>query len=282
MTVTTSFFPGGKRKALTMSYDDGKIYDRRLIEIFNRYGIKGSFHLNSGRIGKESYVEAKEIEKLYEGHEVSLHTYSHPTSSHTPREQLIFEIMKDRELLEKYSGQIVRGLSYPNGSFDKKVAELFKSLGVVYGRTTVHTDGYELPEDYMFWNPTMHHTRGLVKWNPDLKPDREVLMNKAKDFANLWTGPKNMPVLYVWGHSYEFNDDDTWEVMEQFCEYIGRQNDIWFATNIEIYDYMQAVERLEFSAECTMVHNPSAISVWIDVDDKSVEVKSGETLRLDI
>ena len=32
-------FPGGKAKALTMSYDDGKVQDSRLIDIFYKYGI---------------------------------------------------------------------------------------------------------------------------------------------------------------------------------------------------------------------------------------------------
>ena len=41
-------FPGGKHKVLTMSYDDGKIQDRRLVGIFNKYGIKGTFNVNSG------------------------------------------------------------------------------------------------------------------------------------------------------------------------------------------------------------------------------------------
>ena len=39
-------FPEGKAKALTMSYDDGKIQDERLVSIFNRYGIRGTFNLN--------------------------------------------------------------------------------------------------------------------------------------------------------------------------------------------------------------------------------------------
>ena len=34
-------FPGGKAKALTMSYDDGKVQDRRLIDIFNKYFMRG-------------------------------------------------------------------------------------------------------------------------------------------------------------------------------------------------------------------------------------------------
>ena len=278
--VTTSCFYGGKRKAVTMSYDDGRIYDRKLIEMFNHYGIKGAFHLNSGRIGLDGYVTADEIEKLYEGQEVSLHTYLHPTSRYAPREQLIHEIIKDRELLEKYSGQIVKGLSYPNGSYDARVAELFRSLGVVYARTTVATEGFALPADYMLWHPTIHHTRGNRKYYHGMKPDREILLDTAKKFANMWIGPKHMPILYVWGHSFEFNDEDTWDVMENFCKYISAQSDIWFATNIEIYNYMKAVEALEFSVERTIVHNPSAISVWIDVNDKIVEIKGGETVRL--
>ena len=48
LTFSTIYtcFPGGKHKVLTMSYDDGKIHDRRLIALFNKYGIKGTFHIN--------------------------------------------------------------------------------------------------------------------------------------------------------------------------------------------------------------------------------------------
>ena len=46
-------FPGGKAKALTMSYDDGKLEDIRLLEIFNKYGIKGTFNLNYGEMQKD-------------------------------------------------------------------------------------------------------------------------------------------------------------------------------------------------------------------------------------
>ena len=41
-------FPGGLKRALTLSYDDGVEQDVRLIEIMNRHGLKGTFNLNSG------------------------------------------------------------------------------------------------------------------------------------------------------------------------------------------------------------------------------------------
>ena len=82
--------------------------------------------------------------------------------------------------------------------------------------------------------------------------------------------------MYVWGHSYEFNDANNWEVIEEFCEYMGGREDIWYATNIEIIDYMDAAKALKFSGNNELVYNPSAISVWLNVDDKKmVEVKGG-------
>ena len=56
-------FPGGKAKALTMSYDDGKVQDRRLIDIFNKYGIKGTFNLNYGQVGERPRMTFEEMEK---------------------------------------------------------------------------------------------------------------------------------------------------------------------------------------------------------------------------
>ena len=54
--IRTGYYPGGKPGALTLSYDDGREYDRRLVEIMNRYGLKGTFHLNSANLGRPGYV----------------------------------------------------------------------------------------------------------------------------------------------------------------------------------------------------------------------------------
>src|SRR5690554_3213433 len=107
-------FPGGKHKVLTMSYDDGNIADRKLVKIFDRYGVKGTFHINSGLLGVGDRVGSDEIRTLYEGHEVSAHTVTHPTIARIPKEQLICEIMEDRKALERLTGFTVRGMSYPN------------------------------------------------------------------------------------------------------------------------------------------------------------------------
>ena len=41
------FYPGGKKKAFNITYDDGVLQDERFVALLNRYGIKGTFNLNS-------------------------------------------------------------------------------------------------------------------------------------------------------------------------------------------------------------------------------------------
>ena len=45
-------YPGGLATAITFRYDDGQVYDRRLIEIFTQAGFQGTFPLISGTLEK--------------------------------------------------------------------------------------------------------------------------------------------------------------------------------------------------------------------------------------
>ena len=263
-------FPGGRFKALTMSYDDGYMEDERLICIFNQYGIKGTFNLNSGMF-EETYkghkrVSKERIAELYKGHEVATHCYTHPTISRCPLVEVAKEILKDREELEAITGTLVRGHAYPNGSYSEEIKALFKQLGIAYGRVAGSIpsgmDSYGLPADPMEWHPTCHHKA------PDLMERGKWLIDDQKSWY--------LRLMYVWGHSFEFAEDDNWEIIENFCKLMGGHDDIWYATNIEIIDYMEVLNRLRFSADSTFVYNPSVQSAWLQVNDKRVvEVPGG-------
>lgn len=257
-------YPGGKHKVLTMSYDDGKVADRRLVDIFNRNGIKGTFHINSGLLGVGDRIGKEETAVLYRGHEVSTHTVTHPTIARSPREQIVTEIAEDRKNLERIVGYTVRGLSYPNGSFNQQIKEMLPHLGIEYARVVESTGHFAIPDDLYEWRPTCHHKAGL--------------MNHAERFVEL-SKKQYLYMMYVWGHSYEFDNDRNWDLIEGFCSFIGSRDDIWYATNIEIVDYTKAFRRLQFSADCDFVYNPSATSVWLQVGDSIVEVKGGTQVR---
>lgn len=255
-------FYQGKRHALTMSYDDGNEADRRLVEIFNRFGIKGTFHLNSGNIGKPGYVTEAEIKTLYQGHEVAGHSVHHPYLERLTPEIRMTEIWEDRKKLEALSGKMVTGFSYPFGTWNDQVIAALRSCGFCYSRTVNDTGTFDFPEDFMQWNPTCRH--------------REKLMEMAELFLKRAEMPFASMLFYVWGHSYEFDQDQNWELMEQFCGKVGRREDVWYASNGEIYTYLQAVKQLQFSADLSRVYNPAAMEVWFSVDGETQSLLPGE------
>ena len=87
-------------------------------------------------------------------------------------------------------------------------------------------------------------------------------------------------MFYLWGHSYEFEIDNNWNVIENFAKDMSGKDDIWYATNIEIVDYLDAAKRILVSVDGDFAYNPSAISVWLEVDKKAVEIKGGQQISL--
>ena len=107
-----------------------------------------------------------------------------------------------------------------------------------------------------------------------------ALLDKFDDLRARRPHAAQGALLYVWGHSYEFNDNQNWDLIESFCRRIGGREDTWYATNIEILDYLEAQKALRFSSGLDRVYNPSAIPVWIDKDGEAVRVDPNETKAL--
>lgn len=258
-------FPGGKTKALTMSYDDGRTADRRLVDVFNRYDIKGTFHINSGLLDQPDMLHKSEIKDLFQGHEVSAHSVTHPMIARCPKEQIVAELLEDRQRLEEIVEYPIRGISYPYGSHNQHVRQILPHLGFEYARVVEETQGLGIPEDFLQWRATCHHQHNLMKHGKQLVELKNQL---------------NLCLLYVWGHSFEFDHNQNWDLIEDFCALVGKRDDIWYATNIEIVDYFNEWNRLQFSASMKFVYNPSATSLWITVGGKVLEIKGGQQIDL--
>lgn len=267
MTRIYTCFPEGKYKALTLSYDDGKITDRRLTDILRSSGIKATFHLNSACLGASEghripYITEEEVKTLYRGFEVASHTCTHPTMGRTPSAENIREVLKDREKLEELCGYPVRGFSYPNGVYDSSLFDLLKLCGISYARVTGSTGRFDLPDNYMAWKPTCHHDHGLLELT-------EKFIRTDYD--------QRLMLFYVWGHSYEFELNHNWGLIEEFAEKVGHRDDIWYATNGEIQSYLACARSLVFFADMRGAFNPTATDVWLNVDGQLRIVRGGET-----
>jgi len=281
-------FPGGKFKVLTLSYDDGKVEDRRLVSILNKYNIKATFNINSGLENQDIRIPKEEWETVYAGHEIAAHTLSHPTMGRMNDYAITREILEDKTELEKIIKKPITGIAYPNGSVDDRVISIAKNLGIKYGRLASDQyagvkaaeefsevaegpillgdeTGFNMPEDYMRWVPTCHHHHNL--------------MHFAQQFMSL-NKKQYLYMMYVWGHSFEFEKNNNWNIIEEFCEAIGNRDDIWYATNGEIVSYYEGLQAATFSADKNIVTNNCGQKLWYQVGNKVVSVEPGETKRL--
>ncbi len=256
-------YPEGKIKTLTMSYDDGVVQDRRLVKLFNESGIKGTFHINSGILDQGNRIASSELKALYAGHEVSCHTVTHPFLERLPRTEIEREIREDRRRLEELCGYPVTGMSYPFGTWNDEVIAIAKSCGIVYSRSTRTSGGFGIPQNFMAWDATCHHREMLEKGAAFREFDRYPLA-----------------IFYVWGHAYEFDNNSNWHEMEEFCRMMSNLPDVWYATNIEIYRYLEAIRSLVTSADGGIVYNPTAVNVWYAYNEKTGTIRPGETVTL--
>lgn len=273
--ILKNCFPGGLCKAVTFSFDDGVRQDLRLMELFRRYDIHATFNLNSGlfddghtwnyrgiEVGR---LSRKEVEKSYNGFELAVHTSHHPDLVQMSPEGVMDEVYSDRKTLEEITGAPVQGMAYPYGTWNRQTVDILASLGICYSRTVQSTHTFGFPENYLTWHPTCHY----------MEPDAPELINQF-----LSENGESLSLFYLWGHSYELDGNDNWELIEEFCRRFGAAEDVWRATNMEIYLYMQALDRLIVSCDQKTVCNPSAADVWITSDGQTVRIPGGATVRL--
>ena len=277
-------FPGGKTKAVTLSYDDGVRQDLRLAALASEYGFKCTFNIISARVGDGGHVTYDELKGniLGAGHEVAVHGEYHLAPGTHRTLVGLRDALNCRLSLEQNLGVIIRGMAYPNsgvtrftgGSDYETVKRYLTDLGIVYSRTLAgDNDRFLLPEDWHCWMPTAHHN------NPHT-------LDWAKAFADtevngLYSDSRYPRLFYLWGHSYEFDGNDNWDRIEEFFRILGGKDDIWYATNIEIYDYVTAFRSLVFSADGTRVYNPTLIDLYYETEKKLYRIPSGQTTAIE-
>lgn len=257
-------YPDGKKTALTFSYDDGQVHDRRLVALLSQYGLKATFHLNSGILGRDGFVTDKELATIYEGHEIACHGVQHLYLTHLTAEQMIHELWEDRRSLERITGTPITGLSYAFGAYSDAVVNAVGTLGFEYARTVNSSGSFLVEDDFLRWRPTCHH-------------------HDAAGLAERFCAPQEyerMQLFYIWGHSFEFARENNWDAMEQLCKQLCNRSDVWYATNIEIKRYLCAVRSVISDADNTTVYNPSAQTVWIKAGDAVIKLLPGETIPL--
>ena len=278
-------WPEGRSKALTLSYDDGAAADKRLAETLNRYGIKCTFNLLSSRVEMEEGLTKEFIrnEILGKGHEIATHGAYHRGLDVARPIEGIRDTLDCRLELEKAFGIIVRGMAFPDRTVNKaKVPEAYarirpflEELEIAYARTTGgDNDSFGLPEDFLNWVPTAQHK------NPKLMEYIDSFLNLDLSAGKCYCAARGPRLFYLWGHAFEFENNKNWDLLERICERFAGREDIYYATNMEIYEYVTAYRSLIHSADNAIVYNPTLKTIWFDRDGKEYKIAPGETLHI--
>lgn len=226
----------GKKKAVTFSFDDGVEQDVRLVDMFNRYGLKATFNVNSGFFGSGFPLErngrtvahdcmsAEQVAKVYRGHEVAAHTLTHPNLTELDEEEIVRQVEEDRKNLERIVCYPVCGLAYPCGgvnSDDRVASVLARRTKIGYARTITSTYAFDLPQNLLRLNPSVSYI------------EEEKLFELGEKFLRLQTATPQL--FYIWGHSYEMDAEYiSWTKFEEFCRMISDKEDIFYGTNAEV------------------------------------------------
>lgn len=268
-------FPNGLKKAFTLSYDDGCYDDIRLMGLMSSFGIKGTFNIGTGLFRPEGTepqgpwprLTLSEAEQyVREGVEVAVHGVTHRDFTKITEPELIYEIMSDKKNIETMFKTVIRGAAYPYGSFNDLSVEALRKCGIKYCRTVWSDYSMNMPADWLRLRPTAHHC----------DPKINELVDKF-----LTEEPRDLKMLYIWGHTPEFRRDNNWDLIEKILEKAANRPEIWYATNIEICEYDLASRALEYSADGRYVYNPTAKEIWLEKPNgEAMTVKAGEVKEI--
>ncbi len=231
-----NFKESGKLKAITFSYDDAVTQDIEFIELLNKYNLKSTFNINSELLGLKGMlirenkrvahykVHRDDVKGIYDGHEVAVHTLTHPKLPELEDAEVIRQVEQDRLNLSEIVGYEVVGMAYPGGGVnnDDRVAEIIKNnTGVKYSRTITCNDSFDLQNNLYRFNPTVYHL------------DFDKMMEMGEEFINMT--PDKPQIFYIWGHTYEFDYRSDYLVkMEEFLKLVSNKDDIFYGTNKEV------------------------------------------------
>jgi len=229
---------------VTTSWDDGHSGDLRLAELLARRGVVGTFYWTVDHAEFTYPGPAEMRDLLGMGMEIGSHTMTHPDLTKLDDTKLKWELEASKLFLEDYVQRPMRTFCYPFGYFNRRVRDAVAAAGYGLARTTEAfrtspgPDPQLLPVTMQVYPHGMkshlaHAVRrrnfaGLSNWLIRHRgtTDLDSIVGRALDHVRA-----NGGVLHIWGHSWELERYDLWDVLDRLLESIANHDDIEYVTN---------------------------------------------------
>ena len=275
-------YPNFSTKAATFSFDDGISQDIELIKVLDECNAKATFYLVGSRL-KDNFKSAAKseneteteiynyVKELYKNHEIGNHTYKHTpadledgktrkdsqgnTLTGVSEDKLVQDVNDNQKFIKENLDATTRGIAWPNGlPFNRSdynaIKKGIETSGHVFTRDTDNAASFELPTNWMQWKTNGHISQ---------------MTDKTNEFINI-SSTDGLKLLYIWGHSYEFGENTAVGTLEKFKENLNKLKNanVWFATNGEVYDYANAMNKLSISDDVVTNHSNQTLYLYVN------------------
>ena len=206
-------------KIVSLSFDDGTVYDLRFIELLNKYGLPATLNLNSELKDFVWYYGDHPIKRLdlvavksyYDGHDVASHSLTHPYFSSLTKEESIRQVREDVDNLSRIFGRQIEGFAFPfHDQTEENITTIKENIPLSYIRYSyldhsgIHKDRYHI------------HINALY--------DDDDIYERLEEFKADTTPGSNLFIIA--GHAYEFEVKNDWEKIEKLLSYLAADETI--------------------------------------------------------
>ena len=272
MTIR-KLYPGGRPKAFSISYDDGVLQDIRFVQLLNKYGLKGTFNLNSGLMRSQftwthdsgldiSRLSLSAAQELYSGHEVASHTLTHPYMESLSRGDILMQLTTDRMNLEALFDRQILGFAVPFLYYSDEIAACARQAGFVYARISETTNDFSVPSDPYHWRGSKFH------WDEDLEDFVRGFLDTDQELA----------LCQLVGHSYDLDVLDLWDRMERILQLVASSPDVAAMTNLDLVRYTSAMSKADICDD--RIANPTSMDLWFRAGERVILLHPGESQYL--
>ena len=204
-------------KYFVFSIDDGTIYDEKVIGVFNKYGIKATFNLNSGLQSFVWYKDDKPVRRLnineykhlYDNHEIASHSLTHPHMTMCSDDGIIKESKEDISNLSQIFDRKVEVFAFPFHDYDERTIELVKNnTPAKVIRVSREDESFKFPSD-------PYHV-GITSYKID----------HAFGLFDKFIKDKEAELFVFVAHAYDFEFDWGYEKLELLCQKVLAQKNI--------------------------------------------------------
>lgn len=203
-------------KLFVFAIDDGTVFDKKTIAIFNKYGISATFNLNSGLqdfVWNKDWLEVRRLrleenKDIYNGHEVASHSLTHTFLTSLSDEDVYREVKEDIDNLRNIFGRDIESFSFPFDGYDERTINIIKSLGITHIILPDIDDSFSYP-------PDAYHIK-VTSWN----------IGDALDKVKRFIEDEEAELFVYLSHSYDYEYDNSYDKLEELCKIVSENEDI--------------------------------------------------------